>query len=175
MNDKIIADFLEINRDISMIGIGKKFKFINNIKKKYYRKKLIKRVEILAKSDIILTKNNIFELVSYIYSNYLPTGKFGYIDKIDYFSKINMFKVFIIEKENNYIISISEKDKKLSLCIITKNDINNKSYTIELKELSSNNREVKKYIDDLNKILLNTMIEYIMDIIKSYDGKENEI
>ena len=85
MNDKIIADFLEINRDISMIGIGKKFKFINNIKKKYYRKKLIRRVEILAKSDIILTKNNIFELVSYIYSNYLPTGQFEVINKIEYY------------------------------------------------------------------------------------------
>ena len=73
MSEKIIADFLEINKDISIIGIDKKIKIFSNIKKKHYRKKLIKRVEKLSEANVPLTKDNIFELFSYIYSNYLPT------------------------------------------------------------------------------------------------------
>ena len=155
MSEKIIADFLEINKDISMIGIDKKIKIFSNIKKKHYRKKLIKRVEKLSEANVPLTKDNIFELLSYIYSNYLPTGQFGDIDKIEYYSKLDLYKAYII------VVNSSDKD--------------NKSYTIELSELKTPNRDIKKYIDDLNHILLDTMVKYVMDIIKSYDGKENEI
>ena len=177
MSEKIIADFLEINKDISMIGIDKKVKIFSNIKKIYYRKKLIKRVEKLSEANVPLTKNNIFELFSYIYSNYLPTGQFGVINKIEYYSKLDLYKAYIIDDEYRFIISVNRNGKKLSLYIIIATDSNkdNKSYTIELSELKTPNRDIKKYIDDLNHILLDTMVKYIMDIIKSYDGKVNEI
>ena len=181
MSDKIISDFLEINKDISMIGLNNKIKIFSNIKKKYYRKKLIKRVKILSKMNTPLNKDNIFELFSYIYSNYLPTGEFGDINRIDYYSKLEMFKAYIIDTNQykyKFLVSVNKKDKKISLYIdITDNSIdkNDKTYTIELKELHSNNREIEKYINLLNNILINTMVKYILDIINSYDGKENEI
>ena len=177
MSEKIISDFLEINKDISMIGIDDKFKFFSNIKKNHYRKKLISRVERLSKVNTPLTKDNIFELVSYIYSNYLPTGEFGCINRIDYFPKLNLFKVYIITDNYRFIISIDKDNKKFQLHIIVLFSIekDNKSYTIELDQLKSANRDIKKYIEDLNNILIETMVKYIMDIIKSYDGKENEI
>ena len=177
MSEKIIADFLEINKDISMIGIDKKIKIFSNIKKRYYRKKLIKRVEKLSEANVPLTKDNIFELFSYIYSNYLPTGQFGVINKIEYYSRFDLYKAYIIVDGYRFIISVNKDSKKLSLYIIVATDSNkdNKSYTIELSELKTPNRDIKKYIDDLNHILLDTMVKYVMDIIKSYDGKENEI
>lgn len=177
MSEKIIVDFLEINKDISMIGMDKKIKIFSNIKKKHYRKKLIKRVGKLSEANVPLTKDNIFELFSYIYSNYLPTGQFGSINKIEYFSRLDLYKAYIIVDGYRFIISVNRDGKKMSLYIIvvTGSDKDNKSYTIELSELKSPNRDIKKYIDDLNHILLDTMVKYIMDIIKSYDGKENEI
>lgn len=177
MSEKIIADFLEINKDISIIGIDKKIKIFSNIKKKHYRKKLIKRVEKLSEANVPLTKDNIFELFSYIYSNYIPTGQFGVINKIEYYSRLDLYKAYIIVDGYRFIISVNRDSKKLSLYIIVVNgsDKDNKSYTIELSELKTPNRDIKKYIDDLNHILLDTMVKYVMDIIKSYDGKENEI
>ena len=89
-------------------------------------------------------------------------------------------KMFHKDASGNIIMDKNlaiQNSKKMSLYIIvvTGSDKDNKSYTIELSELKSPNRDIKKYIDDLNHILLDTMVKYIMDIIKSYDGKENEI
>ncbi len=171
----IIGDFLDINKEISMIKINGKMEFIDNIRCKYYRNKLIKKTEKLSKANIPLSKDNILELLTHIYSNYMPTGKFGYITSTTYYGNSNCYVAAIALGNCSYSLKVSNETEKFTISIISTGKRENKGFTVELNELHSNNREIEDLIRPLNKALVDTMVDYILDTLKSYDGEVNEV
>ena len=69
--------------------------------------------------------------------------------------------VYIIE-----IDSISKSLMNISIHINDEND-NGKTITCYLKELKTEKEYAKKYINSLNSILINIIMEYILDTINS--------
>lgn len=176
-NLNIIADFLDINKDISLFGFNKKFKLYYSIKKKIYRKKLIKRIEKLRNSKIIITKNNLYELLSYIYTNYMPDGSYKKIQKTVYYPMSGEYTaLFFKENKYKYTVTVSQINKKIKISISTIKVIeDSKGYTLELEKLSTNNREILDHINYINSVILETICDYILDIVALYTGDVNEI
>ena len=176
-NSNIIADFLDINKDISLFGFGKKFKLYYSIKKKIYRKKLIKRIEKFRNSGIIISKDNLYELLSYIYTNYMPDGAYKNIQKTAYYPISREYSaLFFKEDKYKYTVSANQIDKKIKITISTiKIMEDSRGYTLELEKLSTNNREISDHINYINSVIRETICDYILDIVTLYNGKENEI
>lgn len=166
ISNNIIGNFLDINKDISMIESNSKIKFIAKLQQEYYRRKLIKKVQRILNINTPLSKDNILELFLYIYSNYLPDGKFGNIINIRYYEKSNYYIGVVIVDNYSYNIKISEYTKNFTVNAISYNKKENKGFSVELDKLYSDNKEIEKALNPLNQALIDTMYYYILDNIK---------
>lgn len=170
--DKIISYFLDISNDISMMGRDSKFSFLYKFKKNKYNKKLISMIDKLRESNLTLDYNNILELVSSIHATYgysNENSRYGAIYKIIYNSVVDEYIIHIKEKEFDCIIAIGGRIRKNKFNINISNKI--RSYNVELYKLDSDIKEIKEYLAITNKILLDTMCNYISDNLY----KENEV
>lgn len=176
-NDTIISDFLDINKDISAIGLDKKFKLYYNLKKIKYRKRLIADINKLKESNMILSRDNLLEIALYVYNNYLPDGKYDCITSTQYYPKSEAYVLSILNDDKSYKYTILiNNDKKFTITISSMHiNEDNKGYTINLDRLESPNREISGHLKYVNSILLNTICKYILQIVESYNGKENEL
>ena len=100
---------------------------------------------------------------------------------------------FIIDKFSTYALNNNAIDAKMNSDIVltkfwmdnVEKLFNEDAYVSIINNMTYSRGETcrekilhepgDEYIEDLNNILIETMVKYIMDIIKSYDGKENEI
>ena len=76
VNKRLIGNFLEINGDIVKLELESRKNFINKIKFKRMRKKLINHAKRIKKLNLVLTKDNLNELFYFIWNNYPPHGEF---------------------------------------------------------------------------------------------------
>lgn len=169
--NRLIGDFLEINADI----ISKKFKsklpkFISNIYYNRYKKRLIKSLNKLKKSNLILNKENLYEFFIYCYNNFPPKGSYRSVNKIIYNDNNNdnlkiegIIKIdnleAIIDLEDDYDgFNISVKNKDLATG-------NYNNFSIHCIRLESNNIIAKEVLKIINKQLLEDIIIFITDNI----------
>lgn len=169
--DRIIGDFCEINGDLVYLrNTSIEPKFISNYKYRKNHKRLIKSVEKLRNSKHILTKNNLIELFAYCYNSYPPYGQY---------KSIKLSKI-LDEDANNYesvvqfdnfvaIFNLSKKTTNFEIHLTIDNDDDTKdSFTVELKELKTNNQKFINYIEIINSKLLSDMCDFIIDILSAY-------
>lgn len=165
---RLIGDFLEINGDIVKLEMESKKNFINKIKFKRMRNRLIKNIKKLKKSNMILSKENLKELFYYIWNNYPPKGEYKYITST------------IMNHEENFIESnIEYDDYKVSITIyededdiefnINSNNPNDKKKNISISRKNvSDDGEFKNIFIILNQKLLELISDYLLDIITKY-------
>ena len=84
--------------------------------------------------------------------------------------------LFFKENKYKYTVTVSQINKKIKISISTIKVIeDSKGYTLELEKLSTNNREILDHINYINSVILETICDYILDIVALYTGDVNEI
>lgn len=183
-NERIIGSCLEINSDIIRMKFeeDKKFpKLFIKLRENFYRRKLIKTVKKLEKANIPLTKNNLLELFSYIYSNFPPNGSYQDIKQILHVEKenLNLWKAVVKYSDNIlYSIDIDVAEPTFTVTVIINNkEKDTRSTTdIYLKELITDKEKMKEHIQNLNTLMIKLIMNYTLDIIEStkqIERKEN--
>lgn len=176
MNNTIISDFLELNRQISFYGQDKKrFKFYYNFKRRIYRKRLISKVSKIDAINTPLHKDSIFELASYVYANYMPDGSYKSIDKVLYYPTSQMYDIFVTINNVDYEIDVTNIASKMHLTLTIHNGPQSDIYEINSNTLETANKTLKSYVEVLNQELVNVISMYVLDTLNGYEGKENEI
>lgn len=172
---RIIGDFLEINSDIIQAEFESKLpKFLKKFKFRKQRKRLLSNVSKLRESNMTLEVDNLIELFSYVYNNFYPETSYKCIkkckinvDKGIYEAMINFdnqVSVIVIEEETYPKFNISSK-------IIVRDGVS-EGIDIQTDKLFSDNNAKNEILSRINKELLNTICDYIEDIIKPYYGSE---
>lgn len=182
--NRIIGDFFEINSDIVYNEHTSKFpKFIARLISKYYRNKLIKKVDELSGDNIILETENVSEIFAYIFSSFPPKGKFGCIQLVS-FNSINQTYTssisFNVDNDSQIssisgIITIDPLEPGMAIQLISYNNKNeSKGINIQTNTLSSNNPMLSKAFEYLNYNLIETMKEYIKLNLLKFNNKEKK-
>ena len=171
MTDRLIGDCLELNGEINEKIFNSKFpKFIKNFQKKYYTKKMMKIVDKISDGNTPLNRSNIIELATYLNNNYQPTGSFSNIKHVKYFSDSDTYLMRLEFDESIIVFNIpnaGDKNIQTFICkIVPKNSI--QSYEVELKEMVTDNNEIRHILIDANAELLNIISQYILEIIGKY-------
>lgn len=183
-NERIIGSCLEINSDIIRMKFeeDKKFpKLFIKLRENFYRGKLIKTVKKLEKANIPLTKANLLELFSYIYSNFPPNGSYQNIKQILHVEKenLNIWKAIVKYTDDIlYTIDIDVIESTFTVTVIINNkEKDTRSTTdIYLKELITDKEKMKDHIRNLNSLMIKIIMNYILQIIEStkqIERKEN--
>lgn len=162
----IIKDFIDINFDIISLYDNSKYpKFIAKLIEKRYRKKLKNRVLTLRKSNTPLSFDNLCEFASIIHDMYIPNGSFKNIMYVNYYPN-----------DDSYNMRIDMGDIKCNIVVYTKRnefqlfiDTNNNTHTITLKELYTNNKNIKKYVSRINDECIKLICDYLDDYLSSFD------
>ena len=173
-NERIIGSCLEINSDIIRMKFEdtKTPKLFIFIKENFYRHKLIKSVKKLEKANVPLNKENLLELFAYIFSNFPPYGNYRSIKQVMHVDKedMNIWKAVIRYSEDIvYSIDIDAKEDTFTVAIIVRDsekDSRN-TVTVYLKELYSKKENIDEHIYELNKLLINIIKDYILEVIES--------
>mgnify|MGYP004507037313 CR=1 FL=1 len=168
MNKRLIGNFLEINGDIVKLETESRKNFINKIKFKRMRKKLIDHTKRIKKLNLVLTKDNLNELFYFIWNNYPPNGEFKEIKS----TKINHEEDYIeskIEYEDyQIIITIYQDEDDIEFQIRSSNqEDDKKNINISRKDVSDDG-EFKSIFETLNSKLLELISDYILEIIIKY-------
>ena len=172
--ERIIGSCLEINSDIIRMKFedNKTPKWIISMKESYYRHKLVKSVKKLEKANVPLNKENLLELFAYIFSNFPPYGNYKNIKQVMHVDKedMNIWKTVIRYSEDIvYSIDIDTKEDTFTVAIIVRDpekDSRN-TVTVYLKELYSKKENIDEHIYELNKLLINIIKDYILEVIES--------
>lgn len=168
--ERIIGSCLELNGEIVSMSFNSNLpKFLAKIREFYFKRKLINSVKKLKKANTPLTTDNVMELFNYIYSNFPPFGSYKNIKSVIHTDKTDIWRSSISKDDIVYIIEIDTISKGIMNITIHINDENGngKTITCYLKELKTEKEYAKKYINSLNSILINIIMEYILDTIDS--------
>ena len=171
--NRIIGNCLELNSDILKMRFEdiKTPKPILLIKENYYRYRLKKSVYKLEKANIPLNKENLLELFTYIFNNFPPYGNYKNIKHIMHVDNENMniWKAVIRYSEDIvYSIDIDNNDDVFIVAIVVKDEDNSRfTTTAYLKELYSKKENIHNHIYNLNKLLINIIKDYIINVIES--------
>lgn len=178
----IVEDFLMINNDI--ISDEKQFEnkfilslyrlFIGNRRKRKLRN-ILKNVE-KCKDYYILTKEDISELANNIYTSFMPDGSFRHIKFIEFFENDdNLLKRIMVEIDSTvkalikYNVNADEMNIEFSINTVNstnKNEFKHFTFLVDNKLYSDNN--FKEYIDSLNKILMDVLIDYMYFVLDNF-------
>lgn len=181
-SERIIGSCLEINSDITRMKFEESRlpRFFTNLRANYYRKKLIKTVKKLNKANIALSRENIIELLSYVFSNFPPTGTYDIISKTYHVVKndgnIDIWSCNVIVSPNRaYHISIDNIEKQFEVTIIdNENNKGTRSYSIRLTKLDTTNKNLNHYIKELNESLIKVIMNYTLSVIENSDNLERK-
>lgn len=172
--ERIIGEFLEINADIVKQEANSKLpSFLSKLRANYFRRKLLKSLYKLEKSDYILNRNDISELFAYTFNNFPPKGSYNTIafskviernGNIDTEGMIGFDKItciFNLSTEKSYFdFSISSIDENGEM----------HRFNSSLDRLYANNKN--DYYNDIiykiNKDLLKEIINYVESVLKMY-------
>lgn len=174
--DRIIGDCFEINADILYNEVNSKLpNFIKSFISKRNRKKMIRIVSKFRNSDYVLSKANIGELITYIYNNFSDMKcKFGCIiySNVD---EVGNIKAYVkMQDDITAIIDIPARD---SMYTVIFNDTSIASrYNGNIcctDKLETNRTTIVPYVSSLNKLLKDTICDYIIDSINLYIRKDN--
>lgn len=173
---RLIGDFLEINANILNDQFYSRYpKFLAKLIAKYYRSRLIKSAKKLKESNMILSIDNLTELFIYISSSY--EGKYKNITNIIINSNtVHSIIDATVNVDNiSALITIDTAQPNIELVCKLLIDEAISSFNISLTELKNKKMSLKRYndiIDKLNNVLLCNMVDYILDSIVPYNGKE---
>ena len=182
-NERIIGSCLEINSDIIRMKFDENIKLpklILKLRENFYRHKLIKTVKKLEKANVPLNKSNLIEFFAYIYSNYPPNGSYHNIKQIMHVNNEDMILWKAIIKYSDdilYVIDIDENEKIFTVSIIINDrekDIR-RTTDIYLEELITDKEMSKDYINNLNKLIIKLIMQYILQIIESKKQIESKL
>lgn len=166
-NTRIIGDFLEVNADIVQYQFNSKLpKFIAKYKANKLRNRLIKSINRLRESDMILSVYNVSEYLNYIYNEY-ENGTYKSISMI---KKMNNLIEAVLKIDNiNCIISVDSSEGIINIVLSQAiSDDFNKGCNLTLKELSSIDPESNKQIKIVNNTLKKELFEFVLDLINRY-------
>lgn len=169
---RIIGDFLEINADIVERRFKSKLpKILANIQEKYSRNKLIKTAKKIQESNMILSIYNLSELFIYTFNNFPPNGKYKSIMISKVVNDSNNIEA-VIKFED--IVSIINIDKKENTIDVNITQDNNTFFTRcnGLLKHSKKGSKVDIILMRINKELLNTITDYIIETLESYNRKD---
>lgn len=172
--NRIIGDFFEINANIVKQEADSKLpSFLSKLRANFFRRKLLKSLYKLEKSNYVLNAENISELFTYIFNNYPPKGNYNSIafskvmerngnveiEGIVRFDKISCIINLSTEK-STFEISISSIDK----------DGERHQFNLFLDKLYTD--EKNTYYNDIvyqiNKDLLKEIVNYTESVLKMY-------
>lgn len=171
-HSRIIGDFLEINADILYMQQTSRYpKILAKIIAKWNHKKLVKTINKLRKNNIVLNKDNLFELFVYFYNNFPPNGKYKSVNKV----------VYINEDENNRIVeaiikfdniiatlSIEGSVPMFEINILDKRKESNKQYSITLDKMYTTNKKTEEIVSAINTRLVDDLVSFLLSIINNY-------
>lgn len=169
---RIIGDFLEINADIVERRFKSKLpKILANIEEKHSRNKLIKTAKKIQESNMILSIYNLSELFIYTFNNFPPNGKYKSIMISKVVNDSNNIEA-VIKFED--IVSIINIDKKENTIDVNITQDNNTFFTRcnGLLKHSKKGSRVDIILMRINKELLNTITDYIIETLESYNRKD---
>lgn len=169
---RIIGDFLEINADIVERRFKSKLpKILANIEEKHSRNKLIKSAKKIQESNMILSIYNLSELFIYTFNNFPPNGKYKSIMISKVVNDSNNIEA-VIKFED--IVSIINIDKKENTIDVNITQDNNTFFTRcnGLLKHSKKGSRVDIILMRINKELLNTITDYIIETLESYNRKD---
>lgn len=166
----IIGNCFKINADILFTYNNSIYpKFIANIIKNYYRKKLIRSINKLYKANKPLDAYNLYDFFLYLNNNYRDES-YGNITKTEYFDNIDIIKAYLDFDIYKCIFKVKNDDNFVELRYSKKeNNKPIKTYIVELDQLSSTKNDISKDIENINKILLTNIANYILETINSYN------
>jgi hypothetical protein len=173
--NRLIGDFFEINSSIAYEESSntKTPKFIVKWRAKRQRKKLLTIIHNLSLSDYVLTRDNIYELLVYLYNNkdiynadnkikvYLPNDGLEN-DRIEGLILLDDLKCLIhIDHNNDYIeFTLETKSKSGN---ISKVEINRKT-------LADKSGIANESLERVNRFLLYTIYDFLEFNINKYIG-----
>lgn len=171
---RIIGDFLEVNADIAKDQFYSKYpNFIAKFIAKLQRKKLLRSVHKLRKSNIVLDYNNLYEFFILLYTNYPPEGTFGDVVKVLYSEEKGILEGVL--KFDNYSVLISLDDHSNGFFDLkakkTENGIST-GLDLSSRQLSTKKKEYEDIYNTVNKQILENMCDYITTVIENFI-KEN--
>lgn len=169
---RIIGDFLEINADIVERRFKSKLpKILANIEEKHSRNKLIKTAKKIRESDNTLNLYNLSELFIYTFNNFPPNGNYKSIMISKVVDEGNIIEA-VIKFED--IVSIINIDKKENTIDVNITQDNNTFFTRcnGLLKHSKKGSRVDIILMRINKELLNTITDYIIETLESYNRKD---
>ena len=175
-SNRIIGDILEINSDIIKQRVESKSpKIITSIKEKYYRHRLDKLIKRFNKNKIILSTQNVQELLVYLYT--YNDKKYKYITNI---RMSNNFGLNLLSadlsidpdvsyiKDIKYVISISSREDEMNiLTIVHRAEGTVITHTVKLLYLSylDLDNEISIAIAKLNEALLDLLESFLLDYL----------
>jgi hypothetical protein len=172
MNDssRIIGDFMEIHSDIiEQEANSKAPKIIKNMRKKKYLKRLKKSISKLASSKMILDRDNLAEYFIFLYNNFSPNGTFRSTYRVSQRGEEFERMEAVLKFEDIYsLIKINQEDPDGFDIIVRKNgtgDQEQKSCTVRVNRLQSNNPYTQDLLSEVNSQLLKDMSEFLDQII----------
>jgi hypothetical protein len=171
-SNTIISDCVDINNSIIVAKNSAKIKLIGNLKYRYYRRKFINIINRLPKVNQPLSKDNIYELISYIYNNNVQdTCSFGYINNIKeiFVEGIPSYMFCTIKANDNVTarlkVSVLGDTFILDLHYVDEAGNGHSFNNIELDKMESNNKDIKEYVDQINKCLISTLSDFVVTSI----------
>ena len=165
----IVNDFLKAKEDIISY---KNSGTIHKILSRKSKKKLFNALEKLKKANTPLSRDEILEVIQFIYSDNISIQSRGisYNDmaNIWYYSGANIYRIQLNTKKldpNIVSFSIDISVDKLMDVSITVADKRNTdlshSYTLHCSNLETSIKEIKKYINICNKFIIDIMCTFI--------------
>lgn len=171
----IISDFQDLNREIEECNNSSSvLNIITKIKCKRQKSKLIKIVDKLRSANTPLSRNEILELASSIYTNCIPDGIYKNI-KVSFYNRSGTYKIFVDINENfgtyqliSSIIDVSGDEDTIHITVSTEDLKTKTTHSISMtsKDLFTNIKEAKDDVYHINTILINIMADYILDNIR---------
>lgn len=165
--NRLIGDCLELNADIIQNEHESKLpKFLAKLRANYYRYKLIKSVKKIEQGNTPLSKDNLMELALYLYNNYRPYGEYKTISYVKYLESTDSYVMKLeVAKDVFSIFTLNEKNASFDAKIKPAVDT---TYDVSLKELTSDNDDLKHHLLEINHELLKVITQYIIDTIEEY-------
>ena len=172
MNQRIIGDALQLNAEINeSIFNSKSPRFLKILEKKYYTLKISRIVKKIGAGNVPLTKANLVELASYIYNNYQPDCKFMGIKHVRYFRDSDSYLMRLEFGNSTLVFNLHDannsKVNNFTCKVIPDNGLG-KAYEVEIKEMVTDNNEIRHVLIDANTVLYNIIKDYILLIIGKY-------
>lgn len=174
-NSRIIGDFLEINSDIIEHGANSKLpKFLVNIRKNKYKKRLKRTILKLAHSKMILDRGNLAEYFVYLYNNFSPNGNFKSTFKVSVAGEeFERMEAVVKFDDIMAIIKINQEDQEGFDITVRTNGLtdNGSSHgcSVRVTKLQSNKANVNDLLYSVNEQLLQDMSEFLLEFIFRLD------